>query len=158
METNLRAFMKEELKDHGTMEFPGIKKFVDEDGKPIPFIIKRLSRKEVSEIRNAYRTTRVYRDKQNGDRPVIGANGQVAVIKDYDADRAGLHLMVAAFQQPRLDDPELMEYYGVLDKLDMPQTIFYDAEDFKYADQCLAEALGLSGKKSETDEVEKLKN
>ena len=33
-------------------------------------------------------------------------------------------MMVDAFVQPKLDDPELMDYYGVLDRLDMPQTIF----------------------------------
>ena len=44
---NMKAFMKEELKNRGTIEFPGIDKFKDEKGKPIPFILKRLSRKDI---------------------------------------------------------------------------------------------------------------
>ena len=36
---DLKAFMKEDLKNRGTMEFPGIDKFTDEKGKAIPFII-----------------------------------------------------------------------------------------------------------------------
>lgn len=155
---NIKAFMKQELKERGTMEFPGIDKFTDEKGEPIPFIIKRMSAKEIREIRDMYKSTSVYRDKNNGNRPVIGNNGQVAVLKDYDAESAGLHMMVDAFVQPKLDDKELMEYYGVLDRLDMPRTIFADKKDFEYADQCLMEALGLSEKKDEKKTIDRLKN
>ncbi len=67
MDMNLKAFMKEELKDRGTMEFKGIDKFKDKDGNPIPFIIKCLSMKEVKEIRDSYRTTKVYRENGGCD-------------------------------------------------------------------------------------------
>ena len=155
---NIKAFMKEDLKDRGTMEFPGIEKFKDESGKPIPFIIRRLSSKEIKEIRDNYRTTSVYRDKNNRNRPVIGNNGQVAVIKDYDAESAGAQMMVDAFVQPKLDDPDLMEYYGVLDRLDMPGVIFADRADYEYADRCLMEALGLQEKKDEKEVINEVKN
>lgn len=108
--------------------------FTDDKGNPVPFIIKQLSMKEIKEIRNLYKTTEVFRDKKNGNRPVI-ENGQVAVRKDYDAERAGLHIMVDAFVQPKLDDPELMEFYKVKQdsKLDMTFASFYEiyAEDKK---------------------------
>ena len=155
---NMKAFMKEDLKNRGPMEFPGIDNFLDESGKPIPFIIKRLSRKEIKDIRDVYRTKSVYRDKENRGRPVIGANGQVAIIEDYDADSAGLAIMVEAFVQPKLDDPELMEYYGVVDRLDMPQIIFSDRDDFAYADDCLMIACGLKQEKSEKEVIDELKN
>lgn len=158
MDMNLKAFMKEDLKNRGTMEFPGIDKFIDEKGKPIPFIIKRLSRKEIKEIREMYETKQVYRDKNNKNRPIIGANGQVAIIRDYDSDSAGLHIMVDAFVQPKLDAPELMEYYGVVDRLDMPNIIFSDRKDFEYADQCLMEACGLAEPKNEKEVVDEVKN
>ena len=83
MDMNLKAFMKAELKERGTVEFPGVPTFTDEKGNPVPFIIKQLSMKEIKEIRNLYKTTEVFRDKKNGNRPVI-ENGQVAVRKDYD--------------------------------------------------------------------------
>ena len=126
---NLKAFMKEDLKDRGTMEFPGIERFTDEKGKPIPFIIKRLSRKEIKEIRELYETKQVFRDKNNGNRPIISGNGQVAIMRDYDSDSAGRHIMVEAFVQPKLDAPELMEYYGVLDRLDMPSILFPNKDE-----------------------------
>lgn len=155
---NIRAFMKQDLKDRGTMEFPGIERFKDEEGNVIPFIIKRLSRARLKEIRDMYRTTQVYRDKSNGKRPVIGSNGQVAVIKDYDAEKAGLHFMVEAFEQPKLDDPELMDYYGVVDALEMPYVLFSDKEEFDYADDCLMIALGLKEAGNERDEIDEVKN
>lgn len=158
MNTNLKAFMKDEVKNLGTIEFPGIEKFTDKDGKPIPFILRRLSLKEVNEIRNHYRTKEVYRDKQNGGRPVVMANGQVAVIDNYDANSAGLEIMVEAFVQPKLDDPELMEFYGVYDRLDMPQTIFCDRDDFQYADKCVMEACGLVSKKDDKEVTDEIKN
>ena len=153
MGIDMKAFMKPELKDRGTMEFPGIERYKDAKGNVIPFIIKRLSMKEIKEIRNNYKTREVYRDKRNGDRPIIGNNGQVAVINDYDGDSAGLEIMVEAFVQPKLDDPELMEYYGVHDRLDMPNIIFPDKDDFKYADDCLMEACGLASKKNDKETV-----
>lgn len=157
MDINLKSFMKEELKERGTMEFPGINKFTGKDGNPIPFIIKRISQKDLKEIRNLYKTSVVFRDNQNNNRPLV-QNGQVAMIKEYDAERAGLHMMVDAFVQPKLDAPELMEYYGVLDRLDMPEVIFADKADFKYANDCLMEALGLKEKESEPKTIENIKN
>lgn len=157
MEMNLKAFMKEELKDRGTMEFPGIDKFKDEKtGKPIPFVVKRLSAKDIKEIRKLYKTAEVFRDKKSG-RPLV-ENGQVVLKKGYDAERAGLQIMVDAFVQPKLDTPELMEYYGVVDRLDMPETIFADMEDFRYANECVMIACGLKDPEPEKETVDKIKN
>ena len=47
MDMNLKAFMKAELKERGTVEFPGVATFTDEKGNPVPFIIKQLSMKEI---------------------------------------------------------------------------------------------------------------
>ena len=142
MDMNLKAFMKAELKERGTVEFPGVATFTDNKGNPVPFIIKQLSMKEIKEIRNLYKTTEVFRDKKNGNRPVV-ENGQVVVRKDYDAERAGLHIMVDAFVQPKLDDPELMEFYKV---------------NFRYANKCVMEACGLAAKQDEEETVKKIKN
>lgn len=155
---NLKAFMKEDLKDRGTMEFPGIERFTDEKGKPIPFIIKRLSRKEIKEIRELYETKQVFRDKNSGNRPIISGNGQVAIMRDYDSDSAGRHIMVEAFVQPKLDAPELMEYYGVLDRLDMPSILFPNKDEMEYADQCLMIACGLKSEKNEKEVIDDVKN
>lgn len=157
MDMSLKAFMKEELKSKGTMEFEGIERFKGPDGKPIPFILKQLSTKEIKEIRNLYRRKEVFRDKKNGGRPVI-ENGSVAMVTDYDADRAGMHIMVEAFVQPKLDAPELMEYYGVLDRLDMPEILFPTREEMRYANECVLIACGLMDGNNEKEVVENIKN
>lgn len=158
MEMNLKAFMKPELKDREPMVFPGIEKFKDEKtGKAIPFVIKRLSAKDIKEIRDIYKTAEVFRDKKNGGRPMV-ENGQIVMKKEYDAERAGLHIMVDAFVQPKLDDPELMKYYGVIDRLDMPEIIFADREDYRYANECVMIACGLKDPEPETETVDKIKN
>ena len=78
--------------------------------------------------------------------------------KEYDAELAGLHIMVDAFVQPKLDDPELMKYYGALDRLDMPEIIFADREDYRYANECVMIACGLKAPKPEKETVDKIKN
>lgn len=155
---DMKAFMKEELKTGGTMEFPGIERFKDSKGNVIPFIIKKLSTAEVREIRLRHRSKKVYRDKKNNNRPVISANGQVAMIEEYDSYLAGQELMVEAFVQPKLDDKDLMEFYGVYDRLEMPQIIFSNSEEFQYADECLMIALGMKQQKSDKETVKELKN
>jgi len=157
VDMDLKAFMKEELRDKGTMEFEGIDRFVGKDGKPVPFIIRRLSMREIRDIRELYRKSEVFRDKRNGGRPVV-ENGQVVMARDYDAEKAGLHIMVDAFVQPRLDDEELMEYYGVLDRLDMPETLFPSRSEFKYANECVMIACGLMDGEDEGQEIEGIKN
>lgn len=92
MGIDMKAFMKPELKDRGTMEFPGIERYKDAKGNVIPFIIKRLSMKEIKEIRNNYKTKEVYRDKRNGDRPIIGNNGQVAGSSMEEASSKAINL------------------------------------------------------------------
>lgn len=156
MDMNLKAFMKKELKDRGNIEFPGTASFVDANGEPIPFIVKRLSRKEIKEIRNRYRTSTVYKNPKTG-MPIID-NGKVVMQEKYDAERAGLDMMVEAFVQPKLDDPELMDFYGVLDRLDMPEIIFAENGDFKYANECVMIACDLMKKADDTDLVEEVKN
>ena len=51
-----------------------------------------------------------------------------------------------------------MEFYGVYDRLEMPQTLFSDRDDFEYANQCLMAACGMSQEKDENEVVDKLKN
>ena len=80
------------------------------------------------------------------------------MIEEYDSYLAGQELMVEAFVQPKLDDKDLMEFYGVYDRLEMPQIIFSNPEEFQYADECLMIALGLKEQKSDDKVINKLKN
>lgn len=155
---DMKAFMKSDLKDRGTIEFPGIKRFCDDKGQPIPFILRRLSRNRIQQIRNLYRTKEVYYDRSDGSkRPVITGDGQVATITNYDPDKVTAHIMVEAFIQPKLDDQELMEYYGALDRLDMPAILFPEREEYEYANKCVMAACGMAAKK-DNEVIDEVKN
>ncbi|WP_283682676.1 phage tail assembly chaperone [Parablautia sp. Marseille-Q6255] len=155
---DMKAFMKSDLKDRGTIEFKGIDRFLDDKGKPIPFILRRLSRNRVQEIRNLYRTKDVFYDTSSGSkRPLLTADGQVATIVNYDADKVSTHIMIESFVQPKLDDKELMEYYGVLDRMDMPAILFPDRAEYDYANKCVMIACGMSEDKDEKV-IDDLKN
>lgn len=156
---NIKAFMKEELKnrEEQTMEFPGVDTFKDKDGKPIPFIIKKLSRKKIDDIREFYTKDEVFRDKQNRGR-VLVENGHVVTRERYDSGKASKEMMVEAFVQPKLDDKELMDYYGVVDRLDMVDIMFANNKDFQYANDCLMIALGFKEQESEEKIIDEVKN
>ena len=155
---DMKAFMKSDLKDRGTVEFPGIKRFCDDKGQPIPFILRRLSRSRVQKIRSFYRTNEVYYDRsEGGKRPIITGDGQIATITKYDPDKVTAHIMVEAFVQPKLDDKELMEYYGINDRLDMPSVLFPEREEYDYANHCVMVACGMSNKKDD-EVIDDIKN
>lgn len=154
---SMKAFMKEDVKERGTQEFPGIERYKDENGQPIPFIIKCLNQKELEEIRAQYKEEHPFKDKDG--KYVFLNDGTVATRRTNDTAKAGLDILVSAFVQPKLDDEELMAYYGVLNRLDMPYTIFPTSEEFRYANKCVMEACGISAKKKDDSEVvEDLKN
>lgn len=153
---DMKAFMKEELKDRGTMEFPGIERFCDEKGNPIPFILRRLSKKQQRQIREHHREKSVFYDKNK--RPVVAADGQVAMKVEYDAERATAEFMVRSFVQPKLDDPEVMKYYGALDRLDMPGILFPDKDEYEYANKCVMIACGLEKPEKAEEVIDEIKN
>lgn len=155
MAINMKAFMVENDKENDTLEFEGIERFKDEEGNKIPFIIRKLSQKEIRRIRDLYEEETVVRDEYS-DRPLVD-DGQVVVRRKYDSNKAGMHMMVEAFVQPKLDDPELMKFYGVYDKLEMPYVIFRTTEELRYANACLREALGLR-KVSDHEKIREVKN
>lgn len=153
---SLRAFMLSELKEEEVIEYPGVETFKGKDGKPIPLKIRALSRKRINEIRKSYRTKKILKDKKGN--PIV--NGNMAVYaEEYDAERAGAHILVEAIVYPKLNDPELMEFYGAVDAMEMPDKVFKKADDYAYVNKCVVEACGLgAGDDEDEDEVEEIKN
>lgn len=155
MAIDMKAFMKTDNTETTTMEFDGIERYKDENGNVIPFIIKRLSQKEIRKIRDLYEEETVVRDEDT-DRILVD-DGQVVVRRKYDGNSAGMQMMVEAFVQPKLDDPELMQFYGVYNKLEMPYVIFPTVAEMRYANACLREALGFK-KDSDKKKINEIKN
>ncbi len=115
--SNLKRFMRPEMRSEEVFDVV----IKDKDGKDMPLKIKRLSQKTITEIRNSYITRNPAYD--NKGKPII-SNGQLVMIEERDMERYSRHLLVEALVDPKLDDPELMEFFDVLDKVDMPGAVF----------------------------------
>lgn len=154
MASKFKAFMLEELKKDEIITFPGVETFKDETGKVIDFQIKKLSTEEIQKIRSSYRSKKVATDKKG--KPLITGNS-VVYAEDYDAEKAGAHIMVEAFVVPDMHDKELMEFYGCVDVTEMPKKLFRKYEDYQYANECVLQALDMIDKPDE-EQVDDLKN
>ena len=78
--------------------------------------------------------------------------------EEYDAIKANNEMLVEAFVQPKLDDKDLMEYYGVHNRIDMVDVIFADRNDLNYANDCLMIALGFKDPEPEEKLIDEVKN
>jgi hypothetical protein len=82
------------------------KRFVDEDGKPVPFVIRALRQEENEAIvKKCRRMKRM-------------PNGQMQEITD--TSELSRRLIVAATVEPDFSDAKLCEHYGVIDPVELP--------------------------------------
>lgn len=124
---DLKRFMRPELKEEQVFDV----KIIDKDGKEMPLKIKRLSSKTISKIRNSYLTKTPAYDK-NGN-PIV-RNGRLVVKEELDNESYSNHLIVEALVEPQLDNKELMDYFGEVNKIDMPSAVFTPQELSQIAD------------------------
>lgn len=115
--SNLKRFMRPEMKTEEIIDVV----IKDKDGKDMPLKIKRLSQKTISEIRSAYISKSPAYDRKGN--PII-SNGRLVMTEERDMERYSRHLLVEALVEPKLDDPELMDFFEVIDKVDMPGVVF----------------------------------
>lgn len=82
------------------MEVIVMKRVLDKDGNPVPWIIEQIPQEEFNMIKKDHTT--VTRDKRTKK-----------MSEEFDDDGFNLALMVRAVKFPNLKDKELMESYGV---------------------------------------------
>ena len=114
----------------GKTREPILDRFVDEEGKAVPFVIQCLSAGKSDAI------MQLCTDKE----------GQL------NAAEFGDRMIVESMVEPNLKEAELCQYYGVMDPLDVPGIMFspgekkivedavMDINDMKYAIKKLKEA------------------
>lgn len=149
--SDFKSFMLDSLKtSNEVLTFKGVDTFKDENGVPIPLKFKQISRNEVNEIRNKFKTKT----------PAIGKDGNYIIsggriINDVEVDIADFtdELIVKTMVYPNLKDKELMDYYNVYASTELLHKLF-KGKDFEYVDSCSAQAAGLI----EIDENEVIKN
>lgn len=119
---------------------PGPDSFKDDEGKVIPFEIKVLSQKEITEINNNYQNRVIATDKKGN--PLV-VNGEVVWKSTRDNAKASRHIIVEALQYPNLKDPELMDYYKCVDVTEMPLLVFPKSDDYAHVSRIVMQALGI---------------
>ena len=111
------------------------KRFLDENGDPVPFKIKALSQEENEKI------------TKQSTKPVKTKGG---IIEKLDSVEFGRRLVVAGTVEPNFSSEEMCKAYGVLDPLSVPGKMLLSGE----FSRLLREISDLSGFSSEDIEEE----
>jgi len=151
---DLKYFMRNNEPEIVTV--PGLESIKDENGNVIPFEIKVLPKAEIDKIYENYERKEIATDKRGN--PLV-SNGQVALKVSKNYDKVEHHLIVEALQYPNLKDPELMEFYHCVNKIEMPLHVFSRADEYAYVSKIVFSTLGLIEASADSDEeLEEAKN
>lgn len=117
---NLKSFLSQNAIKEDNVKFVVSKRFVDEEKKPIPWEIKRITSEEDEAIRKAC-TKRVQ---------VVGKKGQYVPETDYNAYATKLAAYCTVY--PNLNDKELQDSYKVMGADDLLKTMLLPGEYGNY--------------------------
>lgn len=131
---NLQAFLNpvsaEEVK-----EVVISKRFVDKDGKPIPFRIKTIMQEENERITRKCRKVETIRGQR---------------VESMDNQKYNRALIVACTVEPDFRNADLCKAYGTVDPLDLPGKMLTVGE----ANNLAREILDLNGFSDEAEQLE----
>ena len=135
---NLKAFLKP-LYTEKTVSVVVSDRFVDDDGKPVEFILKTLSQEQLATI-----SKRSMREQTIGGRKV----------QDIDRNAYVNRCLVESCIQPDFKDKELCNAYGTEDPIQLPQKMLLGFE-YERLGRAFLELNGLNDESPELGEVSK---
>lgn len=150
-ERTLAYFMRETAKKQEIVEVPGIESIKDENGQVVPFKIKMLTKKEIDDIYDKYRTRTMLCDKKG--KPVFN-RGQAVFDINTDSNRALRRIMVEALVYPDLHNKELMDFFDCYDFSEMPLKVFPNPKEYDKVANIVLSALGILEEENEDSESE----
>ncbi len=150
-ERTLAYFMRETAKKQEIVEVPGIESIKDENGQVVPFKIKMLTKQEIDDIYDKYRTRTMLCDKKG--KPVFN-RGQAVFDINTDSNRALRRIMVEALVYPDLHNKELMEFFDCYDFSEMPLKVFPNPKEYDQVANIVLSALGILEEENEDSESE----
>lgn len=136
--SNLKAFLKP-LYTEKTVSVVVSDRFVDDDGKPVEFILKTLSQEQLATI-----SKRSMREQTIGGRKV----------QDIDRNAYVNRCLVESCIQPDFKDKELCNAYGTEDPIQLPQKMLLGFE-YERLGRAFLELNGLNDESPELGEVSK---
>lgn len=156
-EKTLSYFMRETAKRQEIIEIPGIDSIRDEKGNVVPFKVKVLTKKEIDDIYDRYRTRTLLYDKKG--KPVID-RGQAVFDVSTDSNRALRRVIVEALVYPDLHSKELMDYFECYDYTEMPLKVFPNPKEYEEVANKVLSVLGIidEGDSDSESEVREAKN
>lgn len=121
--SKLDAFLKPVSGDE-TKEVVISKRFVDGDGKPVPFRIRTISEAQNQEIRRS--CTRKHRDRTG------------AMVTEFDAEAYAQKLVLAGTMEPDFTASEMCAAYGTMDPTEVPGKMLLAGEYRRLSDAIAA--------------------
>ena len=150
-ERTLSYFMRETAKKQEIVEVPGIESIKDENGHVVPFKIKMLTKKEIDDIYDKYRTRTMLCDKKG--KPIFN-RGQAVFDINTDSNRALRRIIVEALVYPDLHNKELMEFFDCYDFSEMPLKVFPNPKEFDQVANIVLSALGILEEENDDSDTE----
>jgi hypothetical protein len=131
---NLQAFLNPVMVDE-TKEVVISRRFVDKDGKPVPFRIKTIMQEENERITRKCRKVETIRGQR---------------VESLDNQKYNRALIVACTVEPDFRNADLCKAYGTVDPLDLPGKMLTVGE----ANNLAREILDLNGFSDEAEQLE----
>ena len=150
-ERTLAYFMRETAKKQEIVEVPGIESIKDENGHVVPFKIKMLTKKEIDDIYDKYRTRTMLCDKKG--KPIFN-RGQAVFDINTDSNRALRRIIVEALVYPDLHNKELMEFFDCYDFSEMPLKVFPNPKEYDQVANIVLSALGILEEENDDSDTE----
>ena len=133
------------------VEVPGIESIKDENGHVVPFKIKMLTKKEIDDIYDKYRTRTMLCDKKG--KPIFN-RGQAVFDINTDSNRALRRIIVEALVYPDLHNKELMEFFDCYDFSEMPLKVFPNPKEYDQVANIVLSALGILEEENDDSDTE----
>ncbi|MFK0524750.1 phage portal protein [Paenibacillus illinoisensis] len=116
-ERNMSFFMKGQAKPIEEVEEVVSTRYLDEEGKPIPFVFRPISSERIEELR------------EESTKRIPGKKGQPAQEK-VDESRFAIKMGIESTVFPNFKQKELLDSYGVSDPVDVVRKVLETAGEF----------------------------
>lgn len=136
--SNLAGFLKP-LYTESKQEVVISDRFVDEEGKPLPFILRSLTQERIRDI-----------TKHSNREKIV--NGKKTL--ELDSDLFISRCLVESCIQPNFKEKDICDQYGTIDPLEVPQKMLLIGEYNKLG-QAFMELNGLNSGEFDLGEVSK---
>lgn len=142
MNSQFERFMKKNKKiKPETLKYAATKSLVDDNGKPIEWMFRKLTSEETDRIRECSTIDVPIEGKKNMFRPKLDINNYL------------INLVIASSVEPNLNNAELQDSYGVKDARSLLYAMVDDTGELGKLEQKIQELCGITDVEEEIQEA-----